>query len=97
MIAYQALGEKLDRKAFRDAISDHLKGQTRSICIGWSRNRSGFNRSTPIEYVDGDQPPELLGQPYLSTSFRRGTFFKNLYTPSTLRVVVGRDWKPARN
>jgi hypothetical protein len=90
--SYVALGEKLDRKAFRDAIARHLGNQTRSISIGRSLNVAGFSNSTPIEVVDGDSPPELAGRPYLSTTFRRGSFTKNMYTPSTLHVVVGRDW-----
>jgi hypothetical protein len=89
-----ALGEKLDRRAWRDAISRHLAGQTRYISIGRSSNQAGFSNSTPIEIVDGDEPPELTGQPYLMTTFRRGSFSKTLYTPSTLKVIVGRDWRP---
>lgn len=88
-----SLGEKLDRKTWRAAIAAHLDGETRSISIGRSRNRAGFSNSTPIEIVDGDQPPELVGQPYLMTSFQRGNFRKTLYTPSTLKVIVGRYWR----
>ena len=92
-MTYTELGEKLDRKAYRAAIARHLAGQRRSIQIGRSRNDAGFSSSTPIETIDGDAPPELVGQPYLLTTFRRGSFTKALYTPSTLRVVVGRDWR----
>jgi hypothetical protein len=90
---WQTLGEKLDRKNYRAAIRKALIGQTKSIRIGRSGNVSGFSNSTPIEVIDGDASPQLTGQPYLSTSFRRGAFFRNLYTPSTLRVIVGRNWK----
>lgn len=88
------LGDRLDRQAFRAAIAEHLRGQRRSIAIGRSRNSSGFSNCTPIEIINGDSPPELVGQPYLLTTFRRGSFSKTLYTPSTLHVVVGRDWRP---
>jgi hypothetical protein len=95
-VSYAIVGETLDRRAYREAIAAHLQGQTRMIRIGRSSNVAGFSNSTPIEQVDGDHAPELVGQPYLSTTFRRGSFSRTLYTPSTLRVVVGRDWKPAR-
>ena len=88
------LGERLDKRAFRAAIAKHLRGQRRSISIGRSCNSSGFSNCTPIEIIDGGSPPELIGRPYLLTTFRRGSFSKTLYTPSTLRVVVGRDWRP---
>lgn len=90
---WKELGEKLDRKAWRAAIAAHLAGQTRGISIGRSSNRAGFSNSTPIEIVDGDQPPELVGRPYLMTQFSNGAFSKVLYTPSTLKVIVGRDWR----
>jgi hypothetical protein len=86
------LGEKLDKKQWRKRIAEALRGQRVFISIGCSRNGSGFSNSTPIQIVEGSQAPELVGQPYLSTSFRRGAFFKNLYTPSTLHVVVGKEW-----
>lgn len=92
-MSWSILGEKLDKRAYRAAIAKALQGQTRSISIGRSRNIARFSNSTPIEVVDGDSPPELVGQPYLLTNFRRGSFRKTLYTPSTLRVVVGREWK----
>ena len=74
------------------AIAAALKGQVRYIQIGRSRNFARFSNTTPIEVVDGDAAPELVGLPYLATTFRRGGFCKTMYTPSTLRVVVGRDW-----
>jgi hypothetical protein len=86
------LGEKLDKKQWRKRIADALRGQRVFIVIGRSRNGSGFSNSTPIQIVEGNQPPELVGRPFLLTTFRRGSFSKTLYTPSTLRVVVGREW-----
>jgi hypothetical protein len=86
------LGEKLDKKHWRKRISDALRGQSASIAIGRSQNVAAFSNSTPIEIVDGDRPPELVGRPFLLTTFRRGAFSKTLYTPSTLRVLVGREW-----
>ena len=91
---WTVLGEKLDRKTWRAAIAAHLAGQTRGISIGRSSNRAGFSTSTPIAIVEGDQPPELTGRPYLMTQFRNGNFRKTLYTPSTMKVIVGRDWRP---
>jgi hypothetical protein len=89
---WQALGEKLDRRQWRKRIADHLRGQCASIAIGRSRNVAGFSNSTPVEIIEGDHPPELIGRPHLATTFRRGSFQRTLYTPSTLRVVVGRNW-----
>ncbi len=89
---WTAIGSKLDAKAKRSAIAKALSGQVRTIAIGRSRNSAAFSNATPIQIVDGFQAPELRGQPYLSTTFRRGSFTKNLYTPSTLHVVVGSGW-----
>lgn len=93
---YVKLGDRLDRKYLRWVIAQHLNGKTAYISIGRSSNRAGFSNSTPIKFVDGDAPPELRGKPCLATNFRRGRFSKTLYTPSTLHVVVGRDWEPIR-
>lgn len=93
---YIRLGDRLDRKYLRRVIAEHIGGETKYISIGRSRNCAGFSNSTPIEFVDGDAPPELKGKPYLRTNFRRGSFSKTLYTPSTLHVVVGREWEPIR-
>ena len=90
--SWQTCGEKLDRRLLWQAIREALQGVTRSIAIGRSSNRSGMGSGTPIEVVSGDDPPTLQGKPYLSTTFRRGSFSKTLYTPSTLRVVVGVGW-----
>ena len=86
------LGEQLDKKHWRKRIANALRGQIASIAIGRSRNVAAFSNSTPIEIVEGNQPPELVGRPFLLTTFRRGSFSKILYTPSTLRVVVGKEW-----
>ena len=94
-MTWTKLGERLDKRAYRAAIAEHLRGQRRAISIGMSRNSAGFSNSTPIEVVDWDSPPELQGRPYLMTSFKNGPHFrKTLYTPSTLKVIVGRDWRP---
>lgn len=90
--SWQTCGEKLDRRLFRQVVCEALQGVTRSIAIGRSSNRSGVGSGTPIDVVSGDDPPTLQGKPYLSTTFRRGSFSKTLYTPSTLRVVVGVEW-----
>jgi len=87
------LGEKLDKQEFRRSIKRAIGRTQNSIQIGRSFNCAGFSNSTTIEIIDGDQAPQLLGRPYLSTTYRRGSFTRNLYTPSTLRVVVGRDWR----
>lgn len=89
---WKKLGESLDKKHWRKRIANTLRGQSASIAIGRSRNVAAFSNSTPIEIVDGNQPPELVGRPFLLTTFRRGSFSKTLYTPSTLRVIVGREW-----
>ena len=86
------LGEQLDKKHWRKRIADALRGQSVFIAIGRSRNESAFSNSTRIEIVDGNQPPELVGKPFLATTFCRGAFSRTLYTPSTLCVIVGRDW-----
>ncbi len=74
-------------------IAAALRGQTRSIFRGRSNNRAGFGSRTPIDLVDGHEPPRLEGAPHLKTTFRNGPrFTRTLYTPSTLRAVVGRGW-----
>jgi hypothetical protein len=70
--------------------------QTKSIAIGMSRNVATVGTSTPIEIIEGDQPPTLEGRPYLKTQFRNGGFSKTLYTPSTLKVTVGKLWLEAK-
>ena len=70
-----------------------LMGQTRTIQIGRSSNTAGVMSSTEVQIIPGDDPPKLLGLPCLKTNFKNGSFQKTLYTPSTLRVVVGRDWE----
>lgn len=70
-----------------------LRGQERSIQIGRSRNSAGVTHHTRVEIVEGDQKPVLAGSPHLKTQFHNGNFSKTLYTPSTLHIVVGREWK----
>lgn len=74
-------------------ISVALAGQKRTIQIGQSRHTAGYNSGTPVKVIPGSsQPPELVGQPYLKTTFRNGVFRRTLYTPSTLGVIVGAQW-----
>jgi hypothetical protein len=91
---WSKLADRLDRNWLRRAIAKELAGETRTIQIGRSRNVAGLGTNTPIKLVDGDSAPELRGQPCLGTMFRNGSFRKIIYTPSTLHVVVGRDWRP---
>jgi hypothetical protein len=72
-----------------------VRGQTRTIGIGRSVHTAGAGSGTPVEVVDGAGAPRLEGLPYLKTTFRRRGFSKVLYTYSTLKIVVGRDWKEA--
>jgi len=81
---------------FRRLAREHCP----KIRLGGGRGRTdratGVSVSTPVETVPGDSPPRLVGLPYWKTGFRNGAgFSKTLYTPSTLRVVVGENWKPA--
>ena len=48
--------------------------------------------STPIVEVDGAARPATAGKGYWKTQMRNGRFARTLYTPSTLRIEVGRDW-----
>lgn len=74
-------------------IKNKLSGERKYIQIGRSRNFAGFNSTTPIKFIDdSDSPPKLTGQPYLKTNFSNGKFQKTLYTPSTLEVIVGKNW-----
>lgn len=52
--------------------------------------------STPVIFTDGCARPSLQGLPYWKSHFRTGNFRKVLYTPSTLHVVVGKDWPGLR-
>jgi hypothetical protein len=50
--------------------------------------------STPVIIIAGsDQPPTLEGLPYWKTNFSNGSFSRTLYTPSTMRIEVGENWK----
>lgn len=81
-------------QATRKQIASVLKGQSRSIQIGRSYNTASFGSNTPIIELEGNDAPKLCGHPYLKTEFKRKGFSKILYTPSTLHVIVGKDWKP---
>jgi hypothetical protein len=74
------------------AIRAAVAGERRSIQIGRSRNSSQAGTRTPIRVVAGGESPNLVGQPYLKTTFRNGSFQKTLYTPSTLAIEVGSGW-----
>lgn len=70
-----------------------LTGKRRRITIGHSSHSAGVGTGTPISIIAGDAPPQLLGNPYLKTGFNNGRGFSmTLYTPSTLRVIVGAEW-----
>lgn len=79
-------------KNLHKIIKSHIGNQRRYIRIGRSYNSAGIGSGTPINIIDSDSEPKLLGHPYLKTTFRNGNFSKTLYTPSTLRVEVGKDW-----
>ena len=76
------------KKTIRAAV----RGQYRTIARGRSRHSAGAGTGTPIIIIDGDAEPALEGLPYLKTNFRRRGFSKTLYTPSTLKIVVGAEW-----
>ena len=80
-------------------IRNHVRDthQRATISIGRSCNAASAGTGTPIEVVEGDQAPTLCGQPYLKTTFRRGSFSKTLYTPSTLFIEVGAGWIEAQS
>jgi hypothetical protein len=75
------------------ALAPALRGQRRGISRGRSSHTAGYHPRVPVELADDPEAaPELLGEPYLKTSFHRGNFSKILYTPSTLYARVGKAW-----
>ena len=71
-----------------------LLGETTSIQLGRSCNTAAVTWSTHVDIIDdSEEEPELHGQPYLKTHFQNGAFSKTLYTPSTMHITVGREWK----
>jgi len=72
-------------------------GYYTTIRRGRSAHTAGVTWSTPIRVVPGDEPPVLVGEPYLKTHFQRGRFSRTLYTPSTLCIEVGEDWPPLKS
>ena len=64
--------------------------------IGGHRGRtdSGVSSlsSTPVNVEEGEHEPTAKGLGYWKTGFSNHGFHKMLYTPSTLRVSVGREW-----
>jgi len=85
----------MNTKALERAARRELTGQHRTIRIGNSSHTAFVRANTRVKIIPGsDAPPELKGQPYLKTGFRNGTFSKILYTPSTLHIRVGENWRP---
>lgn len=82
--------------SFRRMARNAVMGEARRISIGRSSHTASVNCSTPVEIiVDSDSAPRVVGRPYLKTQFSNGRGFAiTLYTPSTMRVVVGSDWNP---
>ena len=81
----------------RRKIRSHVMGETSGECIWFGRYATtgyGYvNASTPIVLVDGKQGPTVEGHPYCKTNFvGKGGFSKTLYTSSTFRIEVGKDW-----
>ena len=72
-------------------------GYYATIRRGRSEHTASVTWSTPIRVVPGDEPPVLVGEPYLKTHFQRGRFSRTLYTPSTLCIEVGEDWLPLKS
>jgi len=72
-------------------------GYYTTIRRGRSAHTAGVTWSTPIRVIKGDEPPVLVGEPYLKTHFQRGRFSRTLYTPSTLCIEVGEDWPPLKS
>jgi hypothetical protein len=66
--------------------------QISTISIGKSINSASAGNNTPIQVVPGNDPPKLVGKPYLKTMFKNGSFHKVMYTPSTLKIIVGENW-----
>lgn len=66
--------------------------------VHYGRGRTDYPRrvnwSTPVVAIPGDSAPQVKGAGYWKTGFSNGTFRKVLYTPSTLRVEVGENWRP---
>lgn len=69
-------------------------GTTVYASRGRTDRRTAVTASTPVVAIPGDSAPQVRGLPYWKTGFRNGSFHKTLYTPSTLRIEVGENWKP---
>jgi hypothetical protein len=78
------------KKAARAALlGTHVSGGR-----GRTDKPAAVTWSTPVVVVPSSaQPPTLKGLPYWKTTMRNGTFSRTLYTPSTMRIVVGENWK----
>jgi len=70
-----------------------------------ARLDAGAHTSMPVEVVEGDSAPSVAGESYYHTtpsgelceypSAYRKAFGRPVYHPSTRRVEVGADWRPA--
>ncbi len=80
-------------QTFDQFCRKYCEGSVVRIQIGRSANRAGPS-GAPVVIVEGNQPPTLCGHPFLKTQFSNGRgFTKTLYTPSTRRIEVGKDWQ----
>lgn len=65
-----------------------------------ARQTAGASVSCPVEVIDGDSPPKLVGESYYWTTPSGKTVvrypgayrWRTVYHASTRRVVVGRNW-----
>lgn len=77
---------------FKRAARSYCWGEGRGGGRGRTDRAAYVGHSTPVRYTEGDSAPEVKGLPYWKTGFRNGSFHKILYTSSTMRIVVGKDW-----
>jgi hypothetical protein len=87
-------------------VTFNLKKEARKAILGTRvrgfRGRSdgaaSVTYSTPVDIIPNSaDKPKAKGLPYWKTNFNNGKGFrKTLYTPSTFRVEVGENWKPAQ-
>lgn len=68
-------------------------GQKVWHCRGRTDRAAYVTHNTPVVFAqDNNQEPKLVGAPYWKTGFSNGNFHKILYTPSTLKITVGKNW-----
>lgn len=64
----------------------------------FKRGRTDINaqlinlKSFKITVLKGNEAPFTCGFPYWKTGFTQGNFHKTLYTPSTFKLCVGKEW-----